>query len=257
MSNDKTTIMTDRLVKGFIILSILFYGCSPTQAPILDSNATAITVQKTKAPLQIDGLLKEAIYSKAEKIYLKNSLSQQVIVDPNYITYVQVAYDDSYLYIAFSCNDLDIHSRFTKRDEFLWKDEVVEVFIDTDEQPNNYVELEVSPKNVFFDSYITNPKKIDVPATIKFTLEDYKTAVQVNGTTNDRTDQDQNWTVEMAIPLNELVENYQPEQLPTYNWKINFYRINSDTHPLKLIAWLPTGGNFHRPEKFGRLTFEE
>ena len=247
--------MTNRFTKGFILLSIFFFSCSPMQAPILDSNASSVTVKKTKTPIQIDGSLKEAIYSKAEKIYLKNSLSQQAIADPNYSTYAQVAYDDSYLYIAFNCKDQDIHSRFTKRDEYLWQDEVVEVFIDTDDQPNNYVEIEVSPKNVFFDSYITNPKEIDVPATIKFDLIDYKTAVQVNGTTHDRTDQDQNWTVEMAIPLAEIVENYQPELLPTYHWKINFYRINTDNHPLNLIAWLPTGGSFHQPSKFGTLRF--
>jgi len=249
--------MTDRLMKGFIISIMLLASCSPTQTPILDSTATTITVQKTKNPLLIDGQLKEAIYSKAEKIYLKNSLNQQAIADPNYMTYAQVAYDEKYLYIAFSCNDLDIHSRFTKRDEYLWQDEVVEVFIDTDEQPNTYIELEVSPKNIFFDSYIVDPKNIDVPATIQFNLEDYKTAVEVNGTTSERTDQDENWTVEMAIPFTELVENYQPEQVSTYQWRINFYRINSDAHPLKLIAWLPTGGSFHRPEKFGKLTFSE
>ena len=94
-----------------------------------------------------------------------------------------------------------------------------------------------------------------MPATAQFNLQDYQTAVQVTGTTENRKDVDKGWTVEMAIPLAELVSDYAPSQLGSYQWKINFYRINQDESPLEFMAWQPTQGSFHQPDKFGTLTF--
>ena len=244
-------------VEGFEICE---YGRQPSDKeirklfPMLGSRA-AVKAVKTDAPLKIDGLLEESIYEQAPRIYLKNSLTRELTGDPAYETYAQVAYDDTYLYVAFSCNDQDIHSSFSKRDEHLWEEEAVEVFIDTDDELNNYVELEVSPKNILYDSYIVDPVKIDVPETLKYNLKDIKTAVKVNGTVNSRKDQDQNWTVEMAIPFAEIAADFSPDQLPLANWKINFYRINRDASPLKYLSWRPTQGSFHQPFKFGQLIF--
>lgn len=210
---------------------------------------------KSKEPLKIDGVLDEPIYQKATRVYLKNSLTKAPVDDPTYETYAQLAYDADYLYIAFRCNDQDIHSSFTKRDEYLWKEEAVEVFLDTDDKPNNYVEIEVSPKNVLYDSYIVDPQNIDVEETLKYNLKAIKTAVKVDGTTGNRKDRDRNWTVEIALPFAEIIENFHPDQLSKASWKINFYRINQDNSPLKYMAWSPTQGSFHQPQKFGRIIF--
>ena len=215
-----------------------------------------IKAVKTSQPMKMDGHLDEAAYQKAPRIYLKNSLTKKTTVDPAYETYAKVAYDNTNLYIAFSCNDQDIHSSFTKRDQHLWKEEAVEVFIDTDDSdPNNYVEIEVSPKNVLYDSYIVDPKNIDVEETLKYNIKDIKTAVNVVGTTNNRKDKDQRWTVEMTIPFSEIVKDFHPDQLKNAAWKINFYRINRDSSPLQYLAWSPTQGSFHQPGKFGTIVF--
>ena len=237
------------------------YGVQPDEDrirelfPMLGQPNPGIVSVKTDEPMVIDGQLSESVYQKAYKVFLKNSMDKKVISDPAYETFAQVCHNEEYLFIAFSCKDKDIHSSFTKRDEYLWKEEVIEVFIDTDSKPNNYIELEVSPRNVLFDSYIVNPKEIDVPATIKFDLKDIKTAVAVKGTVNKRNDDDQWWTVEMALPLKEMVADYSPDKLPAYSWKINFYRINDDKSPLKFMAWSPTQGSFHQPDKFGTIIF--
>ena len=247
--------MKNRCSIGLFLLVIIGFNCSSIHIPILPTTATAITIQKTTKPIQIDGQLTEPIYRKLERVYLKNSLTDEMILDAHYTTYAQLAYDEQYLYIAFHCKDQDIHSQFTQRDDNLWQEEVVEVFIDTNGQPNDYLEVEVSPKNVFYDSFIIDPNKIDVLATKAFNLTNYKTAVQVNGTTTNRMDQDQDWTVEIALPLAELVEDYTCERLPQYQWKLNLCRLNRDAYPVSLMAWLPTGNRFHRPEKFGTLMF--
>ena len=237
------------------------YGRQPDEAavrqlfPMLGTQTPVIKAAKTIEPIRIDGYLNENIYQTAGKVYLKNSVDKQIVNDPDYETFAQVAYDDTNLYVAFHCKDQDIHSSFSKRDQYLWKEEAVEVFIDTDEAPDNYVELEVSPKNVLYDSYIVDPKNIDVEETLKFNLKKIKTAVALSGTTDDRKDKDRYWTVEMAIPFDEIARDFRPEQLAEASWKINFYRINHDASPIEYMAWSPTQGSFHQPAKFGRIIF--
>lgn len=222
-------------------------------------NGAELTVQATRtaAPLQIDGLLDEEAYSRAEKIMLKNSLSMEPVTDNAYTTTVQVLYDDRYLYLAYSCRDRDIHSRFTTRDDSLWLEEAVEVFIDTDDStPNEYVEIEVSPRNILYDSYIVDPKHIE-PSTKVFQLNDIHTAVAVDGTLDNRQDEDRMWTVEMAIPFAELKEGFNASMLGEAAWKINFYRINEDEGKgPRYCAWSPTQGSFHKPELFGVIRFK-
>ena len=223
--------------------------------PMLGKNTPTIISKKTSEKVVIDGALNEAAYQDAYKVFLKNSRDKQSVDDANYTTIAQVFHDAENLYIAFKVNDLDIHSSYTQRDELLWEEEAVEVFIDTDQQPNDYVEVQVSPKNILYDSYIVDPVNIDVAATKKYNLKGIKTAVKVNGTTNNRKDQDQSWTVEMAIPFNELINDFHPDLLTNFSWKINFYRLNLDKSPIRAMAWSPTQGNFHQPEKFGTIIF--
>lgn len=238
------------------------YGGQPDETalrelfPMLSSTTPTIKAVKTASPLVIDGQLDEAVYQKATRNYLKDSRTKAAIDDPAYWTYAQVAYDEQFLYVAFHCMDQDIHSSFSKRDEYLWKEEAVEVFIDIDPStPNNYVEIEVSPRNILYDSYIVDPRNIDIEKTLQYNLKNIKTAVKAKGTVNTRQDQDQSWTVEMAIPLAEIVPDFKPDMLSSAAWTINFYRINHDNSPLQFLSWSPTEGSFHRPERFGTLIF--
>lgn len=251
-------------IKEAEAFEICEYGQQPNEEkiaqlfPMLGKNNPTIKSLKTKSPIIIDGKLDEEIYrSKQAGVFLKNSMTKDPIYENDYSTYVQAFHDDSYLYLAYTCNDQDIHSSFSKRDEHLWEEEAVEVFIDVDNQPNDYVEIEVSPKNILYDSFIVDPLNIDVPATKKYNIKKILTEVSVNGTTRNRKDKDILWTVEVAIPFEELMPDYKPELLGTYKWKINFYRINRDSSPLKFMAWSPTEGSFHKPEKFGTIIFEE
>lgn len=249
-------------VKHVETFEICEYGRQPDEAtirqlfPMLGTSSPSVTAFGTPEPLNIDGKLDEAVYQRSSRIYLRNSQDPQLPTPSAYESYAQLAYDDTYLYLAFHCNDPDIHSSFTQRDEHLWKEEAVEVFIDTDpSDPNRYVELQVSPRNVIYDSYIVDPQKIDVPKTARYNLEDFRTAVSVIGTLNQAGDIDQSWTVEMAIPWAEIVTDYEASQLAKANWRINFYRINVDEQQKLYQAWSPTQGSFHQPEKFGHVIF--
>ena len=248
-------------VKHYEAFQICEYGRRPDDEeirklfPMLGTSTPFLKAVKTEGPMKIDGHIDEAAYQQAPRVYLKNSATATLVDDPAYESYAQAVYDDRYLYISFHCQDRDIHSTFTQRDEYLWQQEAVEVFLDTDEEPNNYVELEVSPNNVLFDSYIVQPDDIDIPETLKYNLKQIKTGVQVVGSVNKRKDTDQSWTVEIAIPFEEIVDDFHPDQLKDAIWKINLYRINRDASPLQYLSWSPTQGSFHQPQKFGTIIF--
>lgn len=210
----------------------------------------------TSKPIKIDGDLDDKVWQLTKPVVLKENRSGNNVSDPRLMTSVMTSYDDSTLYIAFICNDPDIWSSFTQRDQHLWKDEVVEVFIDVDNVMDTYVEIEVSPANVLFDSYIVDPENIDVSETARFDLQEIRTNVKINGTLNERGDNDESWTVEIAVPFKDLSTENTLQVNTETEIKINFFRAdkNRGMKPAS-YAWSPTGARFHKPSVFGKLIF--
>lgn len=238
-----------------LILALAVSSSCSRQDKEVDSENIVIAT-RCQSPIIVDGLLNETIWQQTHKIHLKDSDKAEEVTDTTFSTYTLTCYDENNLYIAFVCNDRDIYSSFTNRDQHLWEEEAVEVFIDVDDEPNTYVEIELSPNNVLFDSYIIDPINIDVEETSKFDLGGIKTAVSVNGTINIRDDLDKNWIAEIAVPFKDLLQDFSFEKLKKTNWKINYYRIDRDNDGPTHYAWSPTWGRFHKPSMFGTLIFK-
>ncbi len=211
----------------------------------------------TSKPPVIDGLEDDTIWQQITPVDLKDNRSGNETGDAAIITHVKSCYDDHTLYFFFLCSDPDIWTSFTQRDEHLWENEAVELFIDVDDEPETYVEIEVSPANVLFDSYIVDTLNIDVPKTALFNLKGIRTAVAVSGTLNERNDTDDHWTVEIAIPFADLVNENVQQVTTATEIRINFYRLDENQGMERMYyAWSPTGGRFHKPSYFGRLVFK-
>ena len=237
------------LIIGSLIPFIQCIGQKP-------SDYTIEAIHTARPPV-IDGIEDDPIWQQITPVALKENRFGNETRDAAIRTHVKSCYDKNTLYFFFLCNDPDIWTSFTKRDEHLWENEAVELFIDVDNEPETYVEIEVSPANVLFDSYIVDTLNIDVPKTALFNLKGIRTAVAVSGTFNERDDKDDHWTVEIAIPFADLAnENIQQVTTAT-EIKINFYRLdeNQGMEPMS-YAWSPTGGRFHKPAYFGKLTFK-
>lgn len=233
-----------------VLLPLLIQCTGKTTSPIIEASFTSNA-------MVMDGKANEPIWKQAKPITLKNNRSGKEVLEPGLQTKVKAAYDDHSLFFLFVCNDPDIWADFTQRDEYLWKEEVVEVFIDVDDNPETYVEIEVSPANIIFDSYIVDPENIDVPATAKFNLPGLTTGVTVQGTLNKRDDKDISWTVEMAIPFEDLANATTKKVGPETEIKLNFYRLDKNQgQEFASYAWSPTGKSFHKPAVFGKLVFK-
>ena len=168
----------------------------------------------------------------------------------------KVLWDDQNLYVAYDFADTDIWGSLEKHDDKIYTQEAAEMFIDPDGDGRTYIELQVSPRNVTFDSWLAayrqNDNAWDAPM---------KTAVQVNGTLNKRDDTDTGWTVEMMIPLSAVKGRLEtvkgvPPQVGT-EWRVNFFRMDQPAgKPQAGTAWSPPlRGDFHALDKFGTLVF--
>ena len=64
---------------------------------------------------------------------------------------MRLAWDERALHVRFDCADRDAWGTYRERDDPLYEEEVVEVFLAPGEaDPRRYVELEVSPAGVLF-----------------------------------------------------------------------------------------------------------
>jgi hypothetical protein len=118
--------------------------------------------------------------------------------------------------VAFSCSDREPWGRMKNRDDRLWEEEVVEVFLDPDGDGQNYAELEVSPNNVVVDLLIPNPKSL-TGGNVRPDIAGLQTAVGRHAA---------GWIAEMAIPWKGLaIAGISSAPKAGDEWRAGLYRI--------------------------------
>jgi len=213
-------------------------------------------VKRAANPVLIDGHLDEPEWKAGEPIKLAAyneglSLKQE--------TTAKLLWDDDYLYISFLCEDSNIWYSLVHRDEFLWVEEVVEVYLNPDGDRETYLELQVNPVGTLFDGYILKRDgRRDL--LLAWNSQDLRRAVVVQGTLNDSSDTDRGWSVEMAVPLKDLPTGPNNPPKPGDKWRINLYRIDRPQQgkfdPFEYSAWSPVSGDsFHDPDRFAEIEF--
>jgi hypothetical protein len=168
-------------------------------------------------------------------------------------TAAQMLYDDHFIYFAFRCVDDNIWATLRRRDEHLWEEEVVEVFLQADPRQRSYIELEVNPLGTMLDIYLLDVRK---PLHYEsWNSEKLKWAVRVDGTVDGKSG-DRGWTCEIALPMEDVVTAPHIPPRSGDRWRLNLYRVERLPTPLEL-AWSPTLRNdFHLPHKFGEIVFK-
>jgi hypothetical protein len=162
-----------------------------------------------------------------------------------------------------------------ERDAPLFKEEVVEVFVDPVGDLESYFEIEVNPLNTVMD-LVLRRGRVGVKRNFAWRCEELETAVRwhfadgsccragvesLPGANLEWSSNEQKglseavaWSAELAIPFGSLGAVSLPSE-----WRANFYRIDrpgglGSGEGRELSAWSPTGApNFHVPEKFGML----
>ncbi len=171
---------------------------------------------------------------------------------PEQPTVVRACWDGAALYVRWECADRDAWSTFTRRDEPLYEEEVVELFLAAGEpDPVEYFELEIAPTGVLWDGRIHNPGG-RVESITGDTGWDCPGLVWEAG----RMGAAQDWWAALALPWRSLPPG-DGRPLPRL-WRANFYRIDRPRAggAPEHSAWSPTftdPPDFHRPDRFGVL----
>lgn len=180
--------------------------------------------------------------------------------EPEQATRVRVAWSEWALHVRFACADRDAWGTFTQRDDPLWQEEAVEVFLAPGEAaPRAYAELEVSPAGVLFDAWIENPDSLR--ATMRTRVEwDCPGVAWEVGRTGGAGGSRQDWWAELALPWAGLLAGDAAVEALPRAWRANFYRIERPRDgEAELSAWSPTlvdPADFHQPGRFGVLQLE-
>jgi hypothetical protein len=215
-----------------------------------------VVVPKLQGSITIDGDLTESVWRQAVVLspFFKNDGSGRARED----TIVRVWYDDTALYLGWTCKDADIQATFTARDSRFWEEEVAEFFV-TSKDLARYFELQWNPLGGVFDAIITND--LDARGLSKkfegdwsYTARGMRSAVKMKGTAANSSDVDESWQVEVVVPFADLGE---PTPKIGTTWRANFYRFNRGKgHPPEGSSWSPTRlPGFHQPSRFGFLEF--
>jgi hypothetical protein len=203
-------------------------------------------------------------------------------------TAVRLAWSGEAFHIRFDCDDRDAWGTFTRRDDPIYQEEAVEVFLAPGAgAPARYFEIEVSPRGVLFDAMVWNPdsERATMRVDPSWDCPGLRWEVGPGASSED-------WWATLTIPWAALLPGFPETPLPEI-WRANFYRIerprglSTEMLPGKVpadsegvpadsefSAWSPEGvpadsefsawsptlttpADFHKPARFGRLYFAQ
>ena len=249
MSTHYAPLYASLLIASSLTVAV---NASANEAPYTYNAGVAV-----EAPV-IDGILNDPVWTSA------HTTSSFVVHNDGSAasgtTWAKLAYDQDYLYVAYHSQDTDITATFEAQDDPTFEsDDTAELFLDPDGDGKNYYEIGLTPKT-YYDYVIHQPepwtddKDWDIAGLVY--------ASKVNGTLNDNSDQDQNFTIELKIPLASLNYTGTNEAVNPSTWRFNFHKADYNTGAAKWaaewLAWSPMGSfGFHQPSKFATANFTD
>lgn len=172
-----------------------------------------------------------------------------------YETKAKLLYSDSGFYALFYCEDKKITATLHEDFADLYNEDVVELFLWTDESTPLYFEYELSPLNYELAIIVPNFDG-DFFGWRPWHYEDNRVTRHEAKIIHDpQTNEVKGWMAEFFIPyaLLKPLRNVPPAK--GMKWRINFYRIDYDDEYSNWV-WQPIQKNFHDYERFGIIVFE-
>jgi hypothetical protein len=154
----------------------------------------------------IDGKLNEAIWRNARPIQLEYLINGPIIHPTDTAGDLRMLLCNDMLYVGVVVFDTDIFSNFTNRDDRLWHQDAIEIFFKPDVENSLYFEFQFSPAGVIYDARWPNQQVVN-PQLLhrKWNGENLQWETHIQGTLNQHDDTDQQWSLEVAIPLKTLL----------------------------------------------------
>lgn len=173
-------------------------------------------------------------------------------------TRIKVAYSSTGLYVFMDAADERLTATFEEDFADLWKEDVFEAFLWTDERDPLYFEYEISPLGRELPILIPNldgrflgwrPWHYGGDRRVRH-------LTSIVGGPKESGAAIQGWRAEIMIPhaLLTPLRNVPPEA--GTRWRANFYRVDHDGGRSRSWDWARVGRSFHEFQKFGTLEFQ-
>jgi hypothetical protein len=183
--------------------------------------------------------------------------------DPPGKTIGRMTWDEQNLYVFVQADDPIVGSTYTKDDDSIWKDDVIELFIDADGNGRGYIELQVNPNNAIFDKWYPAGRVKDEPPEWLAWSSGMQAKVRVRGTVNNNGDTDGGWDAEFAIPWaavkgNDPAMKVQLPPAPGTKMRMNVVRVDYKDGKATIASWNRiTYSDFHALDRMLNVVFAD
>lgn len=213
-------------------------------------------VQRTVGKITIDGIIDEADWAAAKPV--GDFVFQWWTEGEKEQTEVKMLWNDTFLYIAYVCQDKHIWADHFSTNEDTYKDDCVEFFWNPNPANGkmyNMFEMNcignlLSVYNNFERSIKLRESRIIPPHIGR----------SVKGTLNNDSDTDTSWTLEVALRFSDYPELFNARAPKDGDmWRVALNRCGGKTNPQN-SQWSPSQTpthNFHAPDDFGKLVFSK
>jgi formylglycine-generating enzyme required for sulfatase activity len=239
-------------------------------------------VYKTQNVIAIDGILDETSWINAEWTARFGHIFMEGYKKPFLATQAKMLWDDKQFYIAVSLEEPNLMGHIVDKDSEIYFDNDIEVFIDIDNDSQNYIELEFNCLGTPWDMMLpkeygrggipfSHPK---IEGSCPWDLEGMRAAVRMEGSINYPFDRDTGWVIELSIPWESLRKTCKDSAAVIRqrdSFRLNFSRVE---HPWPLTwpvaDWENRGGpcwdwtwsqnlvyNMHTCESWGRIILSD
>jgi len=227
-----------------ILVVVLNAGCLQLPEPIHAAHSTAwqpeIVARFTDDPIVLDGKLDDVAWTHASvyPLYMTDAETRSG-KNVEELSYAMFAWDNRYFYAAVSCEDSDVVAEAEADQEAHWKlGDTVELFI----KPSSstwYWELYGTPAGKKANYFIPGRGRLWLDSFMDYECA-FKVAAYIEGSLNEWRDTDKGWAVEMAMPIEALVEQGDPFG-EGEAWTALITRVNySRTIPrMEMSSWPP------------------
>lgn len=238
--------------------------------PKTELNPENYLCRRTDGYISIDGKANELSWKNAPWTDSFVDIEGHLKPDPYHKTRVKMLWDDEFMYFFANMEEPQLWATLTERDAVVYFDNDFEIFIDPDGDTHNYYELEINTFGTLWDLLITKPYRDNGHAVDAWDVRDIKYALDIRGTVNNPSDNDEGWSIEAAIPWKVLEECASHPGPPKDGeiWKVNFSRVQWETEiqaygyvkkpdtPEHNWVWSPQGLiAMHYPEMWGNVRF--
>ena len=234
-----------------IILIVIF--CFSVSYKSLSQENNEIRINSTK-DFEVDGSGADTSWSKTKWVALPHLGDGGL----KYETKVKILYSQTGVYFLFWCEDQKVTATLEQDFADLYNEDVVEVFLWTNEAHPVYFEYELSPLNYELPIMVPNLDSSFLGWRPWHYEGERRTrhATQVQGGERKSNASISSWTAEFFIPYALLKPLTKVPPKKGTKWRANMYRLDYDRSSPARFAWQPVRTNFHEYQSFGTLVFD-